>query len=147
MHVPAGTSVDYAFCPPTSGTHYVVGAQAPIRQGFYGPESAARPGGWVHNLEHGYIVVAYRGGVDGVTQDDLAEVRRFVETAPPSTFAGSCPSIPNKVVAVRFDQMTTKFAILAWDRALLADTWDADGAVVFYEQWVDSGQAPERGAC
>ncbi len=118
-----------------------------MRQGFYEPEAATRPGGWVHNLEHGYIVVAYRGGADGVTAADLAELRDFVASAPPSTFAGSCPSIPNKAVAVRFDQMTTKFAILAWDRALLTDAWDADEAIVFYEQWVDSPQAPERGAC
>lgn len=91
--------------------------------------------------------MAYRGGPDGATQEELAELRDFFENAPASTFAGTCPSIPNKVVALRFDQMTTKFAVLAWDRALLVDTWDADGAMVFYEQWVDSPQAPEAGAC
>lgn len=145
-HVRPGTAISYAFCPPTSGVHYEVGPQAPLRRAFYGPDTETRPGSWVHNLEHGWIVLAYRGGAEGATTEELAQIRAFFESAPPSTFPNSCQS-PNKLLPVRFDAMDTKFALLAWDRALLTDTFDADQALTFYQQHVDSLQAPERGAC
>ncbi|MBA2570901.1 MAG: DUF3105 domain-containing protein [Chloroflexi bacterium] len=146
-HFPPGTTIDYSFCPPTSGNHFQVGPQAPIRRDFYGPDSQVRPGSWVHNLEHGYVVLAYRGGEGGATQDELAAMRAFFESAPASTYPNSCPSVPNKVLPVRFDDMSTRFALLAWDRALLVDEFEAEAALTFYEQWVDSAQAPEAGSC
>jgi hypothetical protein len=145
-HVPVGSTTEYAFCPPTSGEHYNVQGQGPIRRDFYPPETVVRPGAWVHNLEHGYIVVAYRGGEDGPTEGELAAMREFFETAPASTFQPTC-EIPNKVVVVRFDDMTSDFALLGWNVAMLMDEFDPDRALTFYQQWVDSPQSPERGAC
>ena len=145
-HVAGGSAIDYAYCPPTSGDHYNAAGQGPIRRQFFGPESQPRPGGWLHNVEHGYVVLAYRGG-DGQapSEDVLAQMRTFFETAPASTFEAPCP--PNKLIVVRFDEMATPFAMLAWDRALMMDSFDAEQALTFYEQWVDSQQAPERGLC
>lgn len=147
-HVAGGSNIRYAYCPPTSGDHYNAAGQGPIRREFYGPETERAPGGWIHNLEHGYVVLAYRGGEGQAPSEEvLSQMRDFFENAPASTFPNSCPSVPNKVLVVRFDEMETPFAMLAWDRALMMDTFDPEQALTFYEQWVDDEALPEAGAC
>jgi hypothetical protein len=138
-HLTPGTTIDYAFCPPTSGQHYSIQNQAPVRRAFYGPDSGVRPGAWIHNLEHGYVVFAYRGTPDQATLD---EIRRAMDEAPGGPLAASC-QVPNKVIAVRMDEMDTPFAALAWDRALLMSEWDSEQAMAFAAQWQDSPQTPE----
>lgn len=146
-HVATGSTIEYAYCPPTSGDHYDIGPQAPIRRDFYGPESERPPGGWLHNLEHGWVALAYRGGEGQAPSEEvLGQMRTFFESAPPSDLAGPCQS-PNKVIVLRFDEMETPFAMLAWDRALMMDTFDPEQALTFYEQWVDDEQLSERGLC
>lgn len=146
-HVRPGTTVSYAFCPPTSGSHYDFGARAPLSQGFYDADDGVSPGNWIHNLEHGWVVLAYRDpeGADGPTSEELSQMRSFIESAPLSPAAVACA--PNKVIAVRFDDMSTRFGLMIWDRSLLTDTFDPEEALTFYQQWVDSAQAPERGFC
>ena len=72
--------------------------------------------------------------------------RSWMDSAPSSIGAERCGS-PNKVMVVRFDQMATRFAVVAWDRALLLDAWDTTAATTFAQQWTDSPAAPERGGC
>jgi hypothetical protein len=139
-HVQPGTTINYAFCPPTSGQHYNIAGQAPLRRGFYTPESGVRPGNWVHNLEHGHVVFAYRGTPDQATLD---AIRQTWEDTPGGPLAASC-GVPNSVLVVRFDEMTTPFAALAWDRALLLDEWNAEQAMAFAAQWQDNAQGPEH---
>lgn len=55
--------------------------------------------------------------------------------------------VPNKVIAVRFDDISTPFAVLAWDRALLLPSWDPAAALAFANQWQGSAAAPERSSC
>jgi hypothetical protein len=100
----------------------------------------------VHNLEHGYIVALYRcpNDQDCPSDAELAEMRRFFDEAPTSAFAPNCP---DKVIVARFDQMQTRFALLAWGRALLLDDFDVDTAKTFAQQWMDHEAVPERGAC
>jgi hypothetical protein len=139
-HVSMQTSVQYAFCPPTSGEHFNVTGQAPLRRAFYGPDAGLRPGNWIHNLEHGYVVFAYRDTPDQATLD---QIRQAMDNAPAGPLSAAC-QVPNKVIAVRFDDMSTPFAVLAWDRALLMDQWDSEQAMKFAAQWQDSPQAPEQ---
>ena len=42
--------------------------------------------------------------------------------------------------------MSTPFALLTWDRALLLDTFDVDDALAFAGRWMEKG-APEAGNC
>ncbi len=140
--------MNFGFCPPTSGDHYNLPA-APIPARVYPPNEEKAPQYWIHNLEHGYAVFAYRcpsgtpGTGDCISQDELAQLQAFFDQAPTSA-NGTCPK---KVLVVRFDQMNTKFAYLAWGRALLTDQFDLDTALQFAKQWVDSETAPERGSC
>lgn len=145
-HVAAGTEIRYASCPPTSGSHYNARGAGPLPPGFYGPDDDAGPGGWVHNLEHGYVVALYRcDGGACPSEDDLQALRSFAANGPPTQSAAAC-GYRSKVVVARFDQMTAPFAALAWDRALLLDSLDTSSVEVFAQRAID-GTAPEPNAC
>jgi hypothetical protein len=47
----------------------------------------------------------------------------------------------------RFDEMATEFAVLAWRRALLLDTFDLAKAITFAQQWTDAPTAREPNQC
>jgi hypothetical protein len=49
---------------------------------------------------------------------------------------------PKQALVARFDEMWTPFAVLAWNRALLLDTFDLEQASAFAQQWTDV-TAPE----
>ena len=116
-----------------------------LRRAYYGPEGEQNPGQWIHNLEHGYVVGLYSCRNGCPSGDELAQLQRFQNEAPKTEGADVCvPPVPNKVIVARFDQMSTRFALIAWDRALLTDTFDVEAAKTFAQQHVDSPQAPER---
>jgi len=145
-HVAPGTKIRYAFCPPTSGSHYNAAGAGPLRPGFYGPDDAAGPGGWVHNLEHGYVVALYRCEDGTCPPDaDLAALRQFASNGPPTQSAAAC-GYRSKVLVARFDELTTPYALLAWDRALLLDSFDEATAQGFASRYIEKA-APEPNAC
>lgn len=144
-HVAEGTTIQYAECPPTSGLHY----GNPARHGYYAPNQNLPVGAWIHSLEHGMIVVLYSCGQDGKSCPDQATLdalKAFDESAPQTAVAAQC-GIPNKLIVARFDQMSTKFAALGWDRAYLSDTFDQQTFLTFYNQWVDNSPTQEPNAC
>ncbi|HTC85755.1 MAG TPA: DUF3105 domain-containing protein, partial [Candidatus Acidoferrum sp.] len=63
-HIAPGSAQTYLSCPPASGNHYFATGIGPIAARYYGPDEATIPQGWVHNLEHGALVVLYscKGG-------------------------------------------------------------------------------------
>lgn len=142
----ARATIEYAFCPPGSGKHWNLAGTGPIARNFYGPEAEKPPGGWIHDLEHGFVVVAYSCKDGCPSAEDLASMRAWFDSVPSTPGAEAC-KVPNKVLVVRFDAMATKFALLAWDRVLLLPQWDKDAATEFAKQWIDPPQAPERGGC
>lgn len=73
-----GRPVTYRSYPPASGMHY----PRTLQPGVYDQEIS--PGYWVHNLEHGYVVVQYRRPQG--CPELVDEVRRFYEDAPPSKY-------------------------------------------------------------
>ena len=139
------TVIEYAFCPPTSGDHFNVTNRGPIRAGVYPKTEEQIPGGWLHNLEHGYVVALYRCPTadDCASDAELAELQALFDQAPTSVN----PACPRKIVVARLDQMETRFALLAWGRALLLDEFDLDTALTFAQQWMDHEAVPERGLC
>jgi hypothetical protein len=139
-HVQGG-AIRYAYCPPASGSHYS-GTRGPIRSAVYPASSEQAPGGWVHNLEHGAVVVLYRcpsGELDGedcATSGEMTEMRAWFEAAP---VVNNCPK---QAIVARFDDMATRFAVLSWNRALLVDTFDLAQASAFAQQWTDVTAPP-----
>jgi hypothetical protein len=78
-HVDPGTDIEWMNNPPHSGRHYSVWEQTkgehdePIERGY-----------WVHNLEHGWIVLAYNCPDDCETELDV--LRSVLEMRPDESF-------------------------------------------------------------
>ena len=72
-------------------------------------------------------------------------MQAFYDQAPaPPSGQGNCDK---EVLVARFDSMTTRFAYLAWGRALLTDEFNTDTALTFAQQWMDAGTEPEKSVC
>lgn len=69
-HIGPGEQPDnWNSTPPTSGDHLA----SPLPPGVYNSEQDMRA--MVHNLEHGYVVIVYKG----IGDDQVAQLRQFVE--------------------------------------------------------------------
>ncbi len=84
------------------------------------------------------------GSGDCPTQDELNQLQAWFDQAPANRLGTSCPK---KVLVARFDQMTTKFAIVAWGRAMLMDQFNLDNALTFAQQWMEHDAVPEPSVC
>ena len=127
QHVNPGDKVTYTYCAPASGNHINRSGQGPIAARVYGPGDNVIPQGWIHNLEHGGIVVLYRGDSPGATAEGQAQLREFHSAFPPVSDCGP--------VIARFDQMSTPYQAIIWGRVLLLDTWDPTMVTAFWNQW------------
>ncbi len=146
-HIPPGTPAQYLTDPPTSGQHYSVRGEAPLPWGFYAREYP--PEDWVHNLEHGGVVILYScpqpqptGGAqlietDLSCPDSQSPVQDFISSAPPDALFQEV-----KIVATPYPVPGHRYAMVAWGWRLFMDSWDSSLAERFYEAHVDNG--PER---
>jgi hypothetical protein len=136
-HVLPGDKVTYQVCPPASGHHINQSGYGPLQPKVYGPDDQSVPNGWVHNLEHGGLVLLYscdKGACD--TDADIQQLRDFSAGFPTSAVCGIPPGVVGPVVA-RFEQMPTRYAALVWDRALYLDTLDARTVYDFYLRYAE----------
>jgi hypothetical protein len=127
-HVAEGTRVRYRNDPPASGKHYPL----TVRYGVY--EDAIPAPYWVHNLEHGAIVVLYNcpNGEAGCATA-VRQLQALYGQLPPGKYGEV------KLVATRYPRLRTPFAALAWNRVLPLDTFDPQRLEKFYSAWVDKG--------
>jgi hypothetical protein len=134
-HVALGTNVKYAFCPPASGKHYNVQGEGPIAAGVYGPDDGTIPEGWIHNLEHGGLVVLYRckGSDTGCSEADQSAFREFSATLPNSPIC-NIPAGGAIPVVARFDDMAWPYAALLWGQVLPMDAFDPQLVRDFFAQ-------------
>jgi len=110
-HVPEGSAITYRSNPPASGPHYPVW----LRYQEY-PQPMAR-GYWVHNLEHGAIVVLYRPDAPADVIRQITEAFRSIPVDPscghPRALLTPDPLLPRLT------------AVVAADFVLQGDTVDA----------------------
>jgi uncharacterized protein DUF3105 len=122
----------YLFCPPASGPHYnQPGTLGPITPRVYKPDDKVGPPNWIHNLEHGAVVVLYRTDGPGATADGMAAFNSFFNSFPTSQLCQVPPHELSPVIAP-FNDMPHPFAALVWGRVLYMDTWDPDLVIRFY---------------
>ena len=140
----ANQTIEYGFCPPTSGDHYAITGVGPIRNAVYPNNAEQPPGGWVHNLEHGWVVLLYSCKNGCPSADEMAQMQAWYDAAPTPDPSQGCAK---EVLVARFDSMTTRFAELAWGRAMLTDQFDLETAKIFTQQWMDAGSEPEKTIC
>jgi hypothetical protein len=130
-HVAVGTKVKYTWCPPASGNHYFQSGQGPIRGGFYDQNTRTVPEGWVHNMEHGALVLAYKCPGPGCTDEGQAAMQSLLGRWPDSPV---CKIPPGNFTPVftRFDDMPYPYAALVWDMVLPLQTLDENAILAFY---------------
>jgi len=157
--VVTGTKVDYAYCPPGSDSQNSTSDLGPIKRAFYGADAEQDPTSWLRDLEDGYIIIAYscapEAGPTPVATPtpaqgcpsaaEMAAMQQAFNTAPQAASAKACGDT-NKLLVLRFDSMTTRFAYIAWDRVELTNTFSVQDAITFMEQWQDQAN-PEPSIC
>jgi hypothetical protein len=124
LHEAAGDTVTYRYCPPASGKHYNGTNVGPIRAGLYGPGDNPIPPGWIHNLEHGALVLLYscKAPAEGqtapaCTNDGQQKLKDLLARWPDSPICKIPPGALTPVIA-RFDDMTSPYTALVWDVVL-----------------------------
>ena len=130
-HVANGTSVAYTYCPPASGRHYNSSSTGPIQPRVYGPNDSVIPEGWVHNLEHGAVVVLYKPDGPGGTEEGQAALRAFFDDFPASPVCGFEPGTNVGPVFAPFEDMAWPYAALVWGRVLPLQDLDRDAILAF----------------
>jgi hypothetical protein len=130
-HVPTGTPVGYDAGPPASGPHW----PNPAEPGFYDVDQAVAAEQWVHNLEHGYIVILYDCG-GSCPAELLDDLRELASTAPASEVFGFA-----KLVITPYPNLPPPALItaVAWDVQLHLDEFDRAALLEFYRRYLDEG--------
>jgi hypothetical protein len=136
-HVDPGTRVKYLYCPPASGKHYPEPG-GPISAGVYAPGDIQIPQGWIHNLEHGGLVLLYKCPGDACTDQGQQALRTLYQGFPASPIcavpAGGNSGTP---VFARFDDMPWPYAVVVWDVVLPLQTLVSDQVLEF---WATQGE-------
>lgn len=130
-HVPVGQEVVYTANPPASGAHWSQAGFAPAPAGFY--EETVEEERWVHNLEHGYVVVLYDCGAT-CTAELLDALHSLFDDAPPSTIFGFA-----KMVIAPYGGLPGEITAIAWDVQMHLESFDAEALLAFYERHLDQG--------
>jgi hypothetical protein len=130
QHVTQGQVVVYRNRPPSSGDHYDQAAG----YGFFQREIPT--GNWIHDLEHGGIVVLYRP--DLCDEACQAQLQDTYNSAPSSQlFPGT-----RKMLVTSYQDMDHAIAVTAWGWVDEMDAVDKDRLLAFYKSHVDRG--PEQ---
>ena len=124
-HVTTGTDPGYRRLPPASGPHYVVTSRYGV---FSDPISV---GAWVHNLEHGAVVLLYKCAEDCATVMD--QIDEVFQRLPNGRFGAV------KLVATPFEPLETQFMLVAWGWQQPFALFDAALIERFYGDFVDQG--------
>lgn len=126
----------YTNCPPASGSHYNnPGVLGPIEPRVYGPDDFTQPQGWIHNMEHGAMVLLYKcSGGDACTDQGQQRLKDFFQSFPTSPVCHIRPGAIGPVIA-RFDDMKWPYAAMVWDRVLPLETLDTNQILAFFQQW------------
>ncbi len=117
-HVPICSYVDYLTLPPSSGNHYMVWAAyktytQPVPEGY-----------WVHDLEHGAIVLTYNCGTAGCPAD-VAAAQQMIDSYPDDPVCASQNTgVPHRFVMTPDPRLDVQFAASAWGWTLRANCFD-----------------------
>ncbi|SRR5579884_492431 len=124
-HVAEGSPITYKSTPPASGPHY----PRPADYGFY--DQPVAQGYWVHDLEHGAIVILYKCPQDCSQLKD--QLRQVYDTFPKAKYGRV------KLVIAPDESISTPLVALAWDYKLELSGFDRDQLLAFYNAHVDRG--------
>ncbi len=129
-HLDIGAATTYQNNPPASGPHF----PSTAAYGVY--RDVIEPGFWIHNLEHGAIVLLYRCDAD--CDDVVQPIETIYEELPDGAFGEV------KLVATPYEGLVPKYMLVAWRWQEPLEDFDPERVRAFYGDYVDRGpeQAP-----
>lgn len=139
MHVESNEDVEYNSNPPSSGPHCGVWGS----WGVFSEEKPLSDCNFIHNLEHGGIVLAYR------CPEGCEDIVSELETLRDSAMDPDC-SVP-RVIITPNDELDVVVAAAAWQRTWRGDCLD-EPAVTSLKRFIaynigSRGIAPEATLC
>lgn len=139
-HEDTGTTVTYTQVPPSTGPHWGDVAQlVPRRERFAGRDTTYQPEQYVHNLEHGYVVIWY----DADLPEDQLDLLKDA-----SEITGIDKFFVAPWTRGKFDG-TADVAITGWARQISCTKVSGAAIADFYERFGAGGDdsvAPEPDA-
>ena len=142
-HVDVRTRVTYTYCPPASGKHYNASTLGPIKGGLYGPNDVTVPQGWVHNLEHGALVLLYKCPGPACDEAGQAALKALLAKWPNSPIC-KFPAGPLSPIFTRFDGMPWPYAAVVWDVVLPMQTLDETALFRFFAERAERFNVQEK---
>ncbi len=147
-HVTTGAVLCYSSNPPASGSHYSAAGVSPIAPGVY--DNAVATEVWLHNLEHGTVVLLYDCGGSPCSAEFIADLQALFDSVPASPrfnekkmviaqyagVSGPCTGMPTFPAS-------GPFLAISWDVQKAFDSLDTDGILDFYARHVDHGPEDE----
>lgn len=136
IHVAEGSAITYAHNPPASGPHY------PVWLRYEAYDTAMARGYWVHNLEHGAVVMLYRPDAPVAVIEAMKQTYRALPNDPACGHA--------RAVITPDPLLSTPVAVVAADFALSGSCVSSNAILGFVsahrnhapEQICDNGQRP-----
>lgn len=124
-HVPICSYVGYGTSPPSSGNHY------PVWAAYMTYDQPVPEGYWVHDLEHGGVVLTYNCGAGGCASD-VAAAEKMIGAYPSDPLCASqATGVRVRFVMTPDPRLDVRFAASAWGWTLRANCFDADAFLAF----------------
>lgn len=139
VHVAIGTPITWSSNPPSSGAHF------PIWAAYQTFATAVPRGYYVHDLEHGAVVLLYRcdAAADAGCADVVAALQKVVDALPDDPL---CTSIADRNDGVRVravitpdPDIPTPIAAAAWGWTYTADCVDLPSLTAFASEHYGQG--------
>jgi hypothetical protein len=136
IHVAEGSAITYVHNPPASGPHY------PVWLRYEAYDTVIARGYWVHNLEHGAIVMAYRPDAGTAVIESMKQMYRALPNDP------ACGH--TRAVLTPDPLLSTPVAVVAANFVLSGSCVSSTAVLQFVsahrnhapEQLCDNGQRP-----
>ena len=133
VHVSQGSLIQWSTNPPTSGMHF------PIWAAWTRSYGTLDRGFWVHNLEHGAVVLAWR--CDTPCPDEVAQLEDAVRALPTDSQCEGTDRVRAIVVEDPLLPDGVRFAAIAWGVMYTASCVDPAAIARFAADFYD--HAPE----
>ena len=138
-HKPTGETVTYERTPASMGPHWDPSQLVPRTEKFVGRDTTFQPEQYVHNLEHGYIIVWYDADLPDSEMDRLREM---------SQIGGIDKVLMAPWTRGKFDG-TADVAMTSWARQISCTKVSGEAFADFYKRFGPGGDenvAPEPDA-
>ncbi len=131
-HVAVCAPVTYLTKPPSSGNHY------PIWAAYESYPLAIPEGFWVHDLEHGAVVLSY--DCPAGCAADVAAAQRWIDNLPDDPICSPAAGDARiRIVMTPDPNLDVKFAASAWGWTLRADCFDPVAFDAFFRAHYGQG--------